>query len=311
MHPKCFNSVPTLALFKIIKLLDVQSIINFSQTCSKIRTLVQHNYHLGLTIPNVDDEEKIQNMEVLKLGIEFVEYRSLQNTPALSNILCKLKILKLENTGELCVNISQYDEEMISQVWNNMTEMQNIIKEMKNLRICKIVYLNQNKDRTLPLEHLNTFISIMKYTVAKTFVLQLNQNVSTETHGLNTLNFPDMIDRLVFIGPCNALLDKKLSIRTFAKNIVAKQLHENCSINMVFGKNTHIPGICVVDIIKILKNWSVEMYNNINVADMVYMNQCCAYHVAAERFYNAMANSDNGIQRVDYHNMWEKIFSWI
>ena len=140
---------------------------------------------------------------------------------------------------------------------------------------------------------------------AKTFVLHLHQNVA---RGSNALIFPDMTGDLVIIGPCNGLLDKRLSIQTFPKDIVAKPIYEICSINKVFEESTHIPGICVVDIMKILKNWSIENYNSINVADLVYMRECCSYHVAAERFYNALANSDNGIKRHDFHNVWEKIY---
>ena len=304
MHPKCLNSLPRLVLLKIIRLLDVQSIIQISQTCSVIRSTVQIDYNLGLNLLNIDDEENIQKKEVLKLAIELKTTQNLR----VNNILWNLHKLKLENTVELCVNICEWNEDMITQVRSNMAYIQKVLKEMKNVCTCKLLILNKCKDKILTTEYLDTFLRIMKYSVARTFVLHLHQSVTPNMRGSNALSFPDMTNKLVIIGPCNGLLDKRILIQTFAKDIVAKPIYEICSINKVFGKSSHIPGICVVDIMKILKNYSIENYNSINVADLVYMRECCSYHVAAERFYNALANSDNGIKRHDFHNVWEKIF---
>ena len=177
MHPKCLNSLPRLVLLKIIRLLDVQSIIQISQTCSVIRSTVQIDYNLGLNLLNIDDEENIQKKDVLKLEIEL---EATQNV-TVSNILFKLNKLKLENTVEFCVNICEWNEDMITQVRSNMAYIQKVLKEMKNVCICKLVILNKCKDKILTTEYLDTFLRIMKYSVARTFVLHLHQSVTLNT----------------------------------------------------------------------------------------------------------------------------------
>ena len=250
----------------------------------------------------------------MRLEINFVHDMSCGGTgytqnSSVNNILQQLKSLELENIVELTVRLCIWNEDLIVKLKNNMCNLQNIVKRMKNLCECKLILLKQNKIEHVPLEDLNILISMFKYSMAKKFVLKLGQKVNTDEHGLKTLNFPKMIDRLVIIGPCEGFLNKRLLIQTFAKEIVAKPVDRRCSINKVFGKNSHIPGICVVDIIKIVKNWSIERYNDINVADLVYMRQCCAFNVAAERFYSTLANDENKIKRHDYHNTWNRICS--
>ena len=121
MNQPCLATLPTLVLYKIIKLLDVKSIAHLSQTTSAIRLLIQQDYQLGLKICSNDYVGNRENKSVLRLEINFLDDMSCRGTgktqnASVNNILQQLELLELRNIVELTVRFCTWNEDLISQL---------------------------------------------------------------------------------------------------------------------------------------------------------------------------------------------------
>ena len=150
MNQPCLATLPTLVLNKIIKLLDVKSIAHLSQTTSAIRLLIQQDYQLGLKICSNDYVGNRENKSVLRLEINFLDDMSCRGTgktqnASVNNILQQLKLLELRNIVELTVRFCTWNEDLISQLKTNMSDLQNKVKSMKNMTKCKLIISSKAK----------------------------------------------------------------------------------------------------------------------------------------------------------------------
>ena len=307
MESVYITSLPILVLCEILKLLDSDSISHISQTCTLFRELVKHYYFLSLIVGNEENHSinTNENKGVLKLMLNIVKCTKSYNdhlfvNTTLANTFGKLNTLNLIETTDVLINYFFIDENLVTYLRDNFTELQSLFKSMRKLKRVKIDIKSGRIDGTLHWDDLKLIVEVMKNSNAKEFVLKVHNKIIGGVQPY-ILKFPSMVERLVVMGPCLMLTNKRLSIYSDnLRKIVVKSLNELCTFTEAFGETGHINGICVLDVEKVLKIWTIQYYNGVYIADLIHMKQCCSFNVASERLYNSLLSAETNIDKNDY-----------
>ena len=310
------SDLPILVISKIIKMLESDAILCLSHTCRLFYSMIEHDYLLGLILP-LDDQsifQDIKRKKVLKLKLNIRGTCLLNNTNwdrvnidvlEIDMISKQLRMFNIKETSEMCINIHFSREVLSPQCKQDYTYLVEMTKQMNQLKKCKISITSNGYEPRMAFVPYMHIQDLLKFNQAKEVVLKLPQ-IDIENFWTQ-LSVSPIAEKLVIIGPCKGLIGMKTNI--FCQNlreIILKPSSHSCFFSPSDESSLHRNGICVVDVESVLKyNWNVEYYNNVFVGDLIFMKQCCAFNVLAERFYEDYKNCGGKMGKHGWLDSWK------
>ena len=233
-------NLPTLALRKVIKMLDSNSLIILSQTCRLFNYLISQDFFIGISFP-IDDEdmsEEIIRKKILKLTINIEGSCTLLDVNwdniyvdvlEMRKPMQQLQNFNVEETFEVSVIINFREGVVSPQPEYTYKYVGELIKKMKKLRKYNLVINTIDFDERIGYVHYVHVHDLLKFSCAKEVVLTF-PDIDMKNYW-TPLYLSENIEKLVIIGPCTGLIGQNTAF--LSENlieIILKPIHKDCKI---------------------------------------------------------------------------------